>query len=146
MYLGPLSLLTNRCLETPGMITPTVAPESFCYHEVVGKALRCVYVECRFVVMACRASLLDPLWVSAFNAVGGFLIPPHQDALTMWYATTKPCRVSVLYIRVCDPGEVELSRRCCTGSTFGRVLISLTSRGHLTLAMTSHGSPRGTGV
>ena len=25
MYRGPLGLLTNRCLETPGVITPTVS-------------------------------------------------------------------------------------------------------------------------
>jgi hypothetical protein len=25
---------------------------------------------------------------------------PHQDALTMWYVTVEPCRVSVLRVKV----------------------------------------------
>ena len=45
--------------------------------------------------------------LSAFNVVGGHCALPCQDAPMMWYVTTKPCCVSVLRIRACDPGETE---------------------------------------
>jgi hypothetical protein len=64
----------------------------------------------------------------------------------MWYMTTEPCCVSMLCIRVRDPGGTEWSRQRCTGPAFVRVVILLTSRRHLTLAVTSLGSPRGVGV
>ena len=64
----------------------------------------------------------------------------------MWYVMAKPCHASVLRIRVHDLGRIEGSRRCCTGLAFMRVLIFPTSRGHLTLAVTSRGSPRGAGI
>jgi hypothetical protein len=64
----------------------------------------------------------------------------------MWYMTTKPCYVSVMYIRVSDPGGTEWYRRRCTGLAFVRVSIFLTSHGHVTLVVTSHGSLRGTRV
>jgi hypothetical protein len=86
-----------------------------------------------------RASSLDPLWASAFNAVGGRCAPPYQD-------TTEPCRVNVLYVGVRDLGEIEWSCRCCIGLAFGKVLISPTSCGHLTLVVASHSSPCGMGV
>ena len=60
--------------------------------------------------------------------------------------TVEPYHVSVLRIMVCDLGGAEWSHRCCTGPAFERVLISSTSRGHLTLAMTSHSLPRGVGA
>ena len=60
-------------------------------------------------------------------------------------ATAEPYRVSVLRIGVRDPGVAEWSRRHYTGSVFGRISISLTSRGHLTLAVASHGALRGAG-
>ena len=63
----------------------------------------------------------------------------------MWYMTAEPYRVSVLRIEVCDPGRTEWSRRRCTGPAFGKVLISPTSHGHLTLAVASRGSPCGAG-
>ena len=63
-----------------------------------------------------------------------------------WYVTTEPCRVSVPCFEVCDPGGTERSCRCCTGPVFEGVSISPTSRGHLTMAMTSRGSPHGAGV
>ena len=42
----------------------------------------------------------------------------------MWYETTEPYRVSVLCVRVHDPGETKWSRRHCTGLAFGNVSIS----------------------
>jgi hypothetical protein len=76
MYHGLIGLSTNRCLETPWGYNPNISPKRFCDHEVIVKALKCVYVKCGFIVVACRASLLDPLWASAFNAVGGCLFYP----------------------------------------------------------------------
>ena len=64
----------------------------------------------------------------------------------MRYATVVRCRVSVFRIGVHDPGRAKRSRRCCTISAFRRILISPTSRGHLTLAMASRGAARGEGV
>jgi hypothetical protein len=55
----------------------------------------------------------------------------------MWYAIAEPCCVSVLCVGVCDPGETEWSHRRCTGLAFGKVLISPTLCGHLTLAVAS---------
>ena len=49
---GPCWLTYRGPHETPRIITPTVAPEHFCDHEVIVKALRCVFVECGFIVMA----------------------------------------------------------------------------------------------
>ena len=47
-------------------------PEHFCDHEVIGKALTCVLVQnMGSWSWPTRASLLDPLWADAFNAVGG---------------------------------------------------------------------------
>ena len=61
----------------------------------------------------------------------------------MWYVTVEPYHVSVQRIRVRDQGWTEWSRQCYTGPAFGKVSISPTSRGHLTLAMASHSSPHG---
>ena len=47
--------------------------------------------------------------LGAFNAVGGRCILPRQDALTMWYMTAEPCRVSVPCFRVHDLGRAEWS-------------------------------------
>jgi hypothetical protein len=105
------------------------------------KALMFACVECGFVVVVVRASSLDPLWASVFNAVGGRYVLSHQDALTVWYTTTETGCVSVLRNGTRDPGGAEWSCRRCTGSAFGRISISPTSSGHLTLAMTSRGSP-----
>jgi hypothetical protein len=81
-----------------------------------------------------------------FNAVGGRYICPCQDTLTIWYATAEPYLVSVPCFGVHDPGGAKWSHRHCTDPTFERVLISLTSHGHLTWAMISHGLPHGAGV
>ena len=62
----------------------------------------------------------------------------------VWYEIAKPSHVSVLRIGARDPGGAEWSHRRCNGSVIGRISISLTSREHLTLAVTSHGLPRGT--
>ena len=64
----------------------------------------------------------------------------------MWYMTTEPCHVSVLCIKVCDPGGIEWSHQCCTGPSFVRVSISMTLHRHLTLVVTYRGSPRSMGV
>jgi hypothetical protein len=64
----------------------------------------------------------------------------------MWYMTAELCHVSVLHIGVHDLGGVKWSCGHYTGPTFGRLSIFLTLREHLTLAMTSCGSPRITGV
>jgi len=64
----------------------------------------------------------------------------------MWYVTIELCRVSVLCIRVHDLGGAEWSCRRCTGPTFGRVLISSTSCGHLTLVVTPQDLPPSAGV
>jgi hypothetical protein len=77
-----------------------------------------------------------------FNVVGGYYVPPRLDALTMWYMTAEPYHVSVLHIGVRDLGGAECSRRCCTDPAFGKVSISLTSHGHLTLVVASRGLPR----
>jgi hypothetical protein len=92
-----------------------------------------------------RASSLDPLRAGVFNAVGGRCVPPHQDALT-WYVTTESCCVSVSCFGARDPGGAEWSCRPCFGPVFGRVSVSPSSRGHLTLAVASHGAPRGAGA
>jgi hypothetical protein len=63
-----------------------------------------------------------------------------------WYMTVEPCCVSVLCLGVRDPSRVEWSRRRCTSPSLGKVLISLTSRGHLTLVVTSCGLPHGARV
>ena len=52
MYHGPLDLLTNDALGHLRVITLIVAPERFCDHEVIVKALRCMCVELEFIVMA----------------------------------------------------------------------------------------------
>jgi hypothetical protein len=59
-----------------------------------------------------------------------------------WYMTIELCHVSVLHIGVRDLGGVKWSCGHYTGPAFGRVSISLTLRWHLTLVVTSHGSPR----
>ena len=64
----------------------------------------------------------------------------------MRYVTAMPCHVSVLRTGVHDLGMSKWSRRCCIGPTFEKVSISLTSCGHLTLAVVSHGSLQGTGA
>jgi hypothetical protein len=51
---------TNRRLETPRVITPTVAPERFYDHEVIMKALRCMCVELGFIVVADSSFVLIP--------------------------------------------------------------------------------------
>jgi hypothetical protein len=61
----------------------------------------------------------------------------------MWYITVELCYVSVLRIGVHEPSGAEWSHQRATGPAFGKILISPTSRGHLTLVMTSCGSPRG---
>jgi hypothetical protein len=66
MSYGSRGLLTNRCLETPGVITLTVAPECFRDHEVVGKALDMRVWSLGLRSLPIRASLLDPLRVDAF--------------------------------------------------------------------------------
>ena len=63
-----------------------------------------------------------------------------------WYAIAEPCCVSVPCFRVHDPGRTERSHQRYTGPAFERVSISSTSRGHLTLVVTSRGSPSGAGV
>ena len=64
----------------------------------------------------------------------------------MRYATAELCHVSVLCIGVRDLGRAEWSHRCCTGSTFRRILITPTSHEHLTLAETSLGLPCSVGI
>jgi hypothetical protein len=59
----------------------------------------------------------------------------------MWYVAAEPYHVSVLHIGVCDLGKTKWSRRGCIGLAFGKVLISPTSRGHLTLGVASRGLP-----
>jgi hypothetical protein len=63
----------------------------------------------------------------------------------MWNIMIEPYHVSVLRIGVRDSGRAEWSRRRSTGLAFVRVSTFLTLHGHLTLAMTSHSSPRGVG-
>ena len=87
-----------------------------------------------------------PLLASVFNVVGGLYVPPHQDTLMAWYVIAEPCHVSVLRIGVREPGGAKWSCRCCTSLAFGKVSICPTSCGHLALALTSHGLPRGAGV
>jgi hypothetical protein len=64
----------------------------------------------------------------------------------MWYMTIEPRRASVLHIGVRELVRTKWPRQCCTGPAFVRVLIFLISHENLTLTMTSHGLPRGTGV
>jgi hypothetical protein len=64
----------------------------------------------------------------------------------MQYATAETCHVSMLRIRVRDPGMAEWYRQCCINSTFRRISIFPTLRGHLLLAIASCGAPRGVGV
>jgi hypothetical protein len=45
-----------------------------------------------------RASVLDPLRASAFNAVGGCYVSSRQAVLTVRYATAEHVHVSVLRI------------------------------------------------
>ena len=63
-----------------------------------------------------------------------------------WYMTAKPYHVSALCFEVRDTGGADWSHQHCTSPAFGRVMIFLTSFEHLTLAVTSHGSPHGMGV
>jgi hypothetical protein len=72
-----------------------------------------------------------------FNVVGGHFVQPCQDVLTTWYAIAEPCRVSVPCFGVRDPSGAKWSHRRCTSPVFGRIMIFLTSLGHLTLAVTS---------
>ena len=51
----------------------------------------------------------------------------------MWYVSL--ARVSVLFIKVHDPGRTEWSCRCCIGPAFMKVLFILTFHRHLLLAM-----------
>jgi hypothetical protein len=74
--------------------------------------------------------------LSAFNVIDGRCVLPRQDALAVWYMTAEFYHLSVLCIGVHDLGGAEWSCQRCTGPTFGRVSISLTSHGHLTLALT----------
>jgi len=60
--------------------------------------------------------------------------------------TAEIYHVSVLRIKVRDPGGAEWSCRCCTGPAFQRVSISLASHRHLALVVTSHSSPHGAEV
>ena len=64
----------------------------------------------------------------------------------MWYVTAKPCHVCVLCIGVHDPGGTKWSCRRYTSPAFGKVSISLTSREHLTLVVTSHSLPHDAGI
>ena len=105
--------------------------------------VRCARVHSHGLFKLCCSTYCG---LGAFNVVGGHCVLPCQDALMMWYVTIEPCYVSVLRIGACDPGGAEWSRRCCTGPAFGRVSISPSTYGHLTLAITSRSSPHGTGI
>jgi hypothetical protein len=79
-------------------MTLIVAPKRFCDHEVIRKALICVFI--RSVGLQSwptQTSLLDPLRVGAFSMVGGHCALLHRDILTMWYVTAKPflCQCAV---------------------------------------------------
>jgi hypothetical protein len=102
---------------------------------VIVKALRCVFVECGFVVVACLSFVAQPLMGWCIPCGRWPYIPLHQDVLTMWYTTVEPCRVNVLHIKVHGLGRAKWYHRCYTSPAFGRVSIYLTSRGHLTLVV-----------
>jgi hypothetical protein len=59
--MGYLARYVIDVLRHPRVITPIVAPKCFCDHEVVMKTLRCVCVECGFVVVACLSFVVRPL-------------------------------------------------------------------------------------
>ena len=65
----------------------------------------------------------------------------------MWYMSAEPCHVSVLHFGAHDLGEVEWSRRCCTGLAFLRVnfcnLMQVSNIGYdLSWFATRHGDIR----
>jgi hypothetical protein len=125
-------------------MTPTVTPERFCDHEVIGKALICMFIQnVGLRSWPTRASLLHPLQVGTFNTAGGHCAPPHQVILVMWYMVAKPCHVSVLRTRVHDPGRAEQLRQCYASLTFRKVSNFLFSCGYLLLAVTSRDAPCG---
>jgi hypothetical protein len=64
----------------------------------------------------------------------------------IWYVTTEPGRVCVPCVGVRDLGETERSHQHCIDLAFGKASISLTTCGHLTLAVASLGLPRIAGV
>ena len=75
----------------PEVITPIVAPERFCDHEVIVKAPMCVLVwNMGSWSWPTRASLLDPLRSNAFNAVGGHCVLLCRDVLALWFMTAEP--------------------------------------------------------
>jgi hypothetical protein len=84
--------------------------------------------------------------LGVFNAIGGCCVLPRQNGLMMWYVTAEPHCVSMPCFRVCDPGGANWSCRPCCVPAFGTVSIFLSSCEHLTLAMASHGAPRGAGT
>jgi hypothetical protein len=110
MCRGLLGLLVNRCLETPRGYNPTVAPERFCDHEVIVKALRCVFDECGFVVVTSSSFVARSLAGWCVQCERWPCAPPRQDALIMWYTTAEICHVSVPCIGARDLGGAEWSR------------------------------------
>ena len=69
-------------MRHPGVITPIVAPERFCDHEVIVKVL--MYVLGQNMgswSWPTRALLLDPLWANTFNAAGGHYDLSYKDVL-----------------------------------------------------------------
>jgi hypothetical protein len=62
---------------------------------------------------------------------------PRQDTQMIWYVTVELGHVSVPCVGLHDLGETERSHRRCTRLAFGKALISLTTCGHLTLAVAS---------
>ena len=62
----------------------------------------------------------------------------HLDGAVRDYSV-ESSHVNVLRAGVHDLGRTEWSHRCCIGSTLRRISIFVTSRGHLTLAVTSRG-------
>ena len=91
---------------------------------MIVKALICVLVRnmgsCSWPI---QASLLDTLWVDAFNAMGGHYDLSYQDVLSSWYMTIVPYRVSGLCTGVCDLGRAERSHLPDIVPAFGRILI-----------------------
>jgi hypothetical protein len=110
------------------------------------KALRCVCFVRRFVVATYSSFVARSLVGKCVQCSRWLLCFAPSGCLDDLYMTAEPCCVCVSCFKVHDLGRAKWSCRPCCVPAFGRVSISLSSCGHLTLVVASRGAPRGAGT
>jgi branched-subunit amino acid transport protein len=95
-----------NALRYPEVLTPTVATERFCDHEVIVKALVCMYVTARTQGRSLFGMLLGSLLVGVFNAASGHHVSLCQCILMMQHLS---CHVRGLHIGARVLGRIKWS-------------------------------------